>query len=73
MGFGFIVIYYCQVPIGSIDLRNSCTQKVAVAPRDLCTRLNTLLLETKRPHQEGDNDSLGITVRHSKYTVVRLV
>ncbi|KAL9704325.1 hypothetical protein quinque_007843 [Culex quinquefasciatus] len=34
-----------KAPIGSIDLQKCCTQKVSVAPRDVCARLNTLLLE----------------------------
>lgn len=56
--------------MGSIDLKTCCTQKVAVAPREVCARLNTLLLEMKRPVLETDRDSL-VIVRHSKYTLVR--
>ncbi|XP_055535555.1 anillin isoform X2 [Wyeomyia smithii] len=45
-------------PIGSIDLQNCCTQKVAIAPRLVCSRLNTLLLEFRRPAQPNDVESL---------------
>lgn len=38
-----------QTPIGTLDLAHSLAQ-VTVAPRDICARLNTLMLELK---QEG--------------------
>ncbi|XP_058462043.1 anillin isoform X2 [Malaya genurostris] len=47
-----------KAPIGSIDLQNCCTQQVAVAPRLVCSRLNTLLLEFRRPIQPNDVESL---------------
>ncbi|XP_053686120.1 anillin [Sabethes cyaneus] len=45
-------------PIGSIDLQHCCTQKVTIAPRLVCSRLNTLLLEFRRPAKPDDVESL---------------
>ncbi|XP_055595649.1 anillin isoform X2 [Uranotaenia lowii] len=59
-----------KAPIGSIDLQGSCTQKVSVAPRDVCARLNTLLLEFRRPAQPDDIDSL-VIVRQGNVTIQR--
>lgn len=59
-----------KAPIGSIDLQNCCTQKVSVAPRDVCARLNTLLLEFRRPAQPDDVDSL-VLVRQGNTTIQR--
>lgn len=73
MYFVFVLILFkliFQSPMGSIDLKTCCNQKIAVAPRDVCARLNTLLVEMKRPVQPDDKDSLVIE-RHSKYTLVR--
>lgn len=57
-------------PIGSIDLYNCCSQKISIAPRDVCARLNTMLLEIRRPCQEDDVESL-VLVKQGKYTVLR--
>ncbi|KAL1399337.1 hypothetical protein pipiens_008288 [Culex pipiens pipiens] len=59
-----------KAPIGSIDLQKCCTQKVSVAPRDVCARLNTLLLEFRRPAQPDDVDSL-VLVRQGNTTIQR--
>jgi actin-binding protein anillin len=59
-----------KTPIGSINLQTICTQKVTVAPRDVCARLNTLLLESKRPSQDNDVESL-ILVKKGNTTTVR--
>lgn len=59
-----------KAPIASIDLYTCCSKKIALAPRDVCARLNTMLLEIKRPAQEDDVDSL-VVVRHGKSTVIR--
>ena len=61
-----------KTPIGSINLQTICTHKVTVAPRDVCARLNTLLLESKRPSHESDVESL-VLVKKGNTTVVRLV
>lgn len=59
-------------PIGTLDLTTCEQQKIAVAPRDVCARLNTLLLELKRPCQPDDRDSL-VMVRAGNQTIIRLV
>uniref|UniRef100_A0A4Y0BIF8 PH domain-containing protein n=1 Tax=Anopheles funestus TaxID=62324 RepID=A0A4Y0BIF8_ANOFN len=59
-----------KAPIGSIDLQGCSTQRVGVAPRDICSRLNTLMLEFARPARDNDVESLKI-VRHGKTTVER--
>lgn len=61
-----------KAPIGSIDLQHCCTQKVSVAPRDVCARLNTLLLEFQRPAQADDVESL-VLVRQGNITIHRLL
>lgn len=59
-----------KAPIGSIDMNACCSQNIAVAPRELCARLNTLLLECERERREDDEDSLIIVTKGDK-TVVR--
>ncbi|XP_052872956.1 anillin-like [Anopheles cruzii] len=60
-----------KAPIGSIDLQGCSTERrVTVAPRDICSRLNTLMLEFPRPAREDDVDSLKI-VRRGKTTIER--
>uniref|UniRef100_A0A182K179 PH domain-containing protein n=1 Tax=Anopheles christyi TaxID=43041 RepID=A0A182K179_9DIPT len=59
-----------KAPIGSIDLQGCSTQRVSVAPRDICSRLNTLMLEFPRPARDDDVDSLKV-VRQGKTTVER--
>lgn len=59
-----------KTPMGSIDLYTCTTQKVATAPRDICARLNTMLLECERPALETDQDSL-IIVPNGRTTTVR--
>lgn len=51
------------MPIGDIDLSTVISTKVSPAPRDLCARPNTLLLETEAPagltpHERADAGSL---------------
>lgn len=59
-----------KTPMGSIDL-NACTsQKVTTAPRDICARLNTMLLECERPALDTDQESL-IIVPKGRTTTVR--
>lgn len=57
-------------PIASIDLSACEQQKITTAPREMCARLNTLMIEMKRPREDGDRDSLFMKT-HSDHTVVR--
>ncbi|XP_067633050.1 anillin [Eurosta solidaginis] len=59
-----------KAPIGSIDLYTCLTQKISVAPRDICARLNTLLLEFERPAKETDKESL-IVIPNGRTTIIR--
>lgn len=59
-----------KTPMGSIDLYSCCSTKVTTAPRDVCARLNTLLLECQRPAEPTDVESL-IIVPRGKTTIVR--
>ncbi|XP_029408021.2 anillin isoform X4 [Bactrocera dorsalis] len=59
-----------KTPIGTIDLYACHTQKVTVAPRDICARLNTMMLEFERPAKETDVESL-IIVPNGRNTIVR--
>lgn len=58
-------------PIGCLDL-SACEQKtISMAPRELCARPHTMLLELKRPrHNDDDQDSL-ILVTKDDHTIVR--
>lgn len=56
--------------IGNIDLRMCKQSKILPAPRDVCARLNTILVELRRPSHERDQDSL-IILRQGNETVVR--
>uniref|UniRef100_A0A1A9WMV8 PH domain-containing protein n=1 Tax=Glossina brevipalpis TaxID=37001 RepID=A0A1A9WMV8_9MUSC len=59
-----------KAPMGSIDLYSAITQKVTVAPRDICARLNTILLECQRPALENDQESLTI-IPKGRNTIIR--
>uniref|UniRef100_A0A1B0FC10 PH domain-containing protein n=1 Tax=Glossina morsitans morsitans TaxID=37546 RepID=A0A1B0FC10_GLOMM len=59
-----------KAPIGSIDLYSCVTQKVEVAPRDICARLNTMLLQCERPALANDVQSLTI-IPKGRNTIVR--
>jgi len=59
-----------KTPMGSIDLSACSSQKVTTAPRDICARLNTMLLECERPALETDQESL-IIVPNGATTTVR--
>ncbi|KAL0276644.1 UNVERIFIED_CONTAM: hypothetical protein PYX00_004173 [Menopon gallinae] len=52
-----------KIPIGSIDLRGVVTENVGLVSRDICARLHTFLLETTRPRQPEDKDSLVLSVQ----------
>ncbi|KAK5647362.1 hypothetical protein RI129_002254 [Pyrocoelia pectoralis] len=45
-------------PIDTLDLSTCITTQVGPVRRDICARLNTFLIETKRPAQTHDVDSL---------------
>ncbi|BFG03358.1 anillin [Drosophila madeirensis] len=59
-----------KTPMGSIDLHACSSQKVTTAPRDICARLNTMLLECERPAKDTDQESL-IIVPNGRTTTVR--
>ncbi|KAH8321342.1 hypothetical protein KR074_002302, partial [Drosophila pseudoananassae] len=59
-----------KTPMGSIDLNACSSQKVTTAPRDICARLNTMLLECERPAKDTDQESL-IIVPNGRTTTVR--
>lgn len=57
-------------PIGNLNL-SACEQKViSTAPREVCSRPNTMLLELKRQRHEDDRDSL-VLVTKDDSTIVR--
>lgn len=59
-----------KAPMGTIDLYTCSSQKVNIAPRDICARLNTMLLECQRPAKDTDKESL-IIVPNGRTTTVR--
>ena len=59
-----------KTPMGSIELSSCSSQKVSTAPRDICARLNTILLECERPAKDTDRESL-IIVPNGRTTIIR--
>lgn len=59
-----------KTPIGSLDLQGVTTMNVGLVSRDICARPNTFLLETTRPAQPGDSDTL-VMVRMGSQTTIR--
>ncbi|ALC42031.1 scra [Drosophila busckii] len=59
-----------KAPMGSVDLSTCTSTKISTAPRDICARLNTMLLECERPALDTDQESLIIVPNGSK-TIVR--
>ena len=47
-------------PIGRIDLGSCVTDNVTIAPREICSRMNTFMLETSRTARQDDKESLVI-------------
>uniref|UniRef100_A0A1B0D533 Uncharacterized protein n=1 Tax=Phlebotomus papatasi TaxID=29031 RepID=A0A1B0D533_PHLPP len=60
-----------RTPIGSIDLQQCKSTKIGPVPRDICARLNTIMLEVERPSQESDKESL-VLVRCGSKTIHRV-
>jgi carbonic anhydrase len=51
-----------QPPCFQISLHNCVTENVTLAPRDICSRMNTFMLENQRPVQHDDRESQNIHV-----------
>uniref|UniRef100_A0A1A9V4Q9 PH domain-containing protein n=1 Tax=Glossina austeni TaxID=7395 RepID=A0A1A9V4Q9_GLOAU len=60
-------------PIGSIDLYSAVTQKVAIAPPDVCSRPNTIMLECHRSTREMEQASVRTASDEHKTTVRHLM
>ena len=52
-------------PCFQISLHNCITQTVTLAPREICSRMNTFMLENQRPIQHEDRESQNIHVVRS--------
>jgi len=59
-----------QDPIGTIDLGGSITETVSIAPREICSRMHTFLLESRRPGRREDRESL-VLIRQGSSTIIR--
>ena len=46
----------------SIQLHDCFTSEVTLAPRDICARMNTFMLESRRASLNGDRDALNMHV-----------
>ena len=44
--------------------------KVSLAPRDICSRMNTFMLETEKPATREDKESL-VVVKVSRWDIVK--
>ena len=53
-----LVIPFFSDPIGRIDLGACVTSEVSIAPREICSRMHTFMLETSRAANKVDKDSL---------------
>lgn len=57
-------------PTHLIDLSACVTDEVTLAPRDICSRMNTIMLQTRRPTRQSDKKSLTMEpVRIFKFIV----
>lgn len=61
-----------KAPITTIDLSSCMTKKATTAPREICARLNTIMLEFRRMAKDDDYESL-TQYRQGKYTIERFV
>lgn len=59
-----------KAPMNTIDLSGCITKKVTTAPREICARMNTFMIEFRRPAKEGDYESL-TQYRQGRYTIIR--
>ncbi|XP_034952696.1 anillin-like isoform X3 [Chelonus insularis] len=59
-----------KTPIGSIELQGVVTNNVGLVSRDICARPNTFLLETVRPTQPGDEESM-IVIKNGPLTTIK--
>lgn len=50
--------YYNFSPTFRICLTTCVTEEVSLAPREISSRMNTFMLETRRPTRQGDRESL---------------
>jgi actin-binding protein anillin len=57
-------------PLGQLDLSQIVSDRADIAPRSICARLHTILLESKRERRPDDNETL-VIVPGDKYTTVR--
>lgn len=60
-----------KAPIGTIDLKQCWTQKVAAVARDVCARQHTMELEIRRATEESDRNSLVLDRKSGGFTVLR--
>lgn len=71
-------LYYWKYPedekkkeaLGQLDLTNIISERVDVAPRDICARLHTVLLKSRRERRPDDVESL-VLVPKGNHTTVR--
>lgn len=49
------------------------TENISIAPREICSRMHTFLLETSRPAVKDDKDSLVIQTKGKMIIVTVLI
>ena len=70
-------LYYWKYPedekkkgaLGQLDLTNIVSERVELAPRSICARLHTILLESKRERRADDEESLVLVPKGNQTTV----
>ncbi|CRK98137.1 CLUMA_CG011505, isoform A [Clunio marinus] len=56
--------------LGKLDLKNITSERVNIAPRAICARLHTILLESRRERKPSDIETM-VLVPKGNYTTVR--
>jgi len=60
-----------QEPIGRIDLARCVSEVVTIAPREVCSRMHTFMLETDRAASRSDVESLVVVKSSKERTTLR--
>ena len=53
---------FLQFQAESISLHDCISETLTLAPRDICARANTFMLENRRSFQNGDREALNMHV-----------
>ena len=63
---------FCPFQAESISLHDCISETLTLAPRDICARANTFMLENRRSFQNGDREALNMHVVSRKEFLLEL-